>query len=396
MSPSFASGYTVSVEGVSPWLGRIAERSLTAVADKLQEGQSEETTKHILRVVSDRLFTGYRTSGVSLYGSVLKVALVPLGEPPLWRVELQQPQLQAPASGWFASDMARIEGAVMETVRGLPVEALSWADTGLRDEIEAAASEALPGWQPSLVVVSQGDAMLLRVSFTPQFPLVLAVSPRLSSSSLPTLLHGELKEDLMERASPFIGLPVVWAAIHTKDINKWTEDFLEDKNIVQRTASDLRANFSAGQVSHVNVEVESRHYTLGAWAAVYAGTNDRAAELGVHIGRRVRFMPGKTAELYGEGIIQLQEWSPEARLGFRLSPWGDVWLGGEWSTKDDMWWGRFTIDPRLHKPYAWFRIREDGEVNAALGWKATEYISFELHYDSRDNDTWSLRMLGNL
>ena len=165
---------------------------------------------------------------------------------------------------------------------------------------------------------------------------------------------------------------------------------------MQKTNSVPKASFSAASVSHLNVNVESKSYNVGAWAAVYAGTSDKTAEVGFHLGKIVQLMPRWDMEFYGEGIIELQNWNTEGRLGLRWSPWGDVWLGGEWSSKDEMWWGRLNIDQRLHKPYFWLRVREDGEINTALGWKATSYISFELHYDSRDEDTVSLRMLGNL
>lgn len=54
------------------------------------------------------------------------------------------------------------------------------------------------------------------------------------------------------------------------------------------------------------------------------------------------------------------------------------------------------MDPQLHKPYVWLRFREDGKFNGAVGWRATENISFEVEYDARDDDRWSLKMLGNL
>ena len=45
----------------------------------------------------------------------------------------------------------------------------------------------------------------------------------------------------------------------------------------------------------------------------------------------------------------------------------NLWLGGEWDTEDEMWWGKLSLDAELHKPYAWIRLREDGVFNGALG-----------------------------
>ena len=109
----------------------------------------------------------------------------------------------------------------------------------------------------------------MKISLAPELPLVLAVNPTLTSNSLPTLLHEDLREDLMLRSSPFIGLPVVWAKKHEKEINVWTENFLQTRGIVERTSAEPKASFSAGQVSQMKVNVESRHYTIAAWAALY-------------------------------------------------------------------------------------------------------------------------------
>ena len=396
MFPNYAFAYTVHVTGLKEWQKIPAERSLTAVVQKLGDNHESSSVSKIVSLVAEQLFSGYQVSNVSVSGRDVAVSLMSKNEPAPWRAEYEAPALRDPAAGWFAKDAFTTIDLIKEIISGVPVESLSWCDGALRNEIVSALRPVLPGWVPTFVVYSEGESRVLKVSFAPELPLLLAVNPTFSSNSLPTLLHGELKEDIMEEFSPFMGLPVLWAKKHTKDINLWTETVLGGKGIVERTASDSKVDFSAAAVSQMNVSIESSYYSLGAWAAVYGGTSEKSAEIGVHLGRRMAVLEDINLEAYGEGIIELRDWSTEGRLGLRCSPWGDVWIGGEWSSKDDMWWGRLNIDPRLHKPYAWIRVREDGEINTALGWKATQYISFELHYDSRDNDTWSLRMLGNL
>lgn len=391
-----ARAASVSVRAEPVWLAEAAERSLTAVLGSMEPERSKTAKEKLLIVVADKLFTGFKADFTGWAGDRGVVSLSPVSPPPAWRVEIEKPSLQSPPCGWFDADSAGALAVVEAALRGLPLEALAWCDVALKNEISERLSPVLPGWAPSLVVVAEGGAPVLRVSFTPSFPLVLAVDPVFSSVSLPTLLSGGLRSDLLERLYPFIGLPVEWARLHAKEIGLWAENYLGRKTAVENTAADARVSFSASQVSKMEVRLESKRYAIGAWAAVYAGTEDRSAELGLHMGRRAQLSRGILAEFYGEGIVQLQDWEAEGRLGLRFSPWGDVWLGGEWSTEDEMWWGRVSIDPRLHKPYAWCRIREDGEVNAALGWKATEYISLELHYDDRNEDRWGLRMLGNL
>ena len=391
-----ALAYSVETEGVQGWLGQIIERSISAVAERMPGAQSDGNSEKVIKVIAGKLFDGYKVDLVSVGSDVIKIKLSTDKVPEKWRVEVQSPQIQDPPLQWINADIAVIEKPISELIRGLPVEALNWCDAGLKDEVLKIMSPVLPGWKPTLMVHSENGEYIMKISLAPELPLVLAVNPTLTSNSLPTLLHEDLKEDLMQRSSPFIGLPVIWAKRHEKEINVWTENFLQTRGIVERTSAEPDASFSAGQVSQMKVNVESRHYTIAAWAAIYAGTQDKTGEFGVHLGRKLKTFSRWNTEIYVEGILELQDWDPEGRLGLRWSPWGDVWLGGEWSTKDSMWWGRINIEPRMHKPYAWFRWREDGEYNAAIGYKATEYISFELHYDTRDEDSLGLRMIGNL
>lgn len=391
-----AEAYSVNVSGLAPWQTEMAVRSLTAVTERLPSGQSDEVTERIMSVVAGRLFSGYKVESVRSVSQNITLVLSPSEDLQPWSVDFRPPNLQGPPAEWFNADVEKVRESVAALVNKVPVASLSWCDSGLKKEMLAALKPALPGWEPSIMVRTEEDRLVMQVSFTPEMPLVIAVTPNFSSNTLPTLLHGELKKDIIVQTAPFIGLPVAWASVHTQDMNKWATDYLGQRTLVERASAMPRASFSAGQISNLNVRVESSRYYVNAWAAVYAGTSDRTAELGLHLGRIIQLVPHWDMEVYGEGIVELQDWEPEGRLGVRWSPWGDVWLGGEWSSEDNMWWGRFNIEPRLHKPYAWLRIREDGEVNTAIGWKATDYISLELHYDSRDDDRWSLRMLGNL
>lgn len=396
VSPLYAGEAKVTVYGMPPWLSLIAERSLSAVMENIPAGQSRDSVERVVGVVAEKIFTGFRPVKVAFDRGRLRVIFEPAAPTPEWGLELQPPALKAPAYGWFSSDLAKAGEIIKSFVVDLPVDALAWCGEGLRDAVSEALKPVLPGWRPGLVVLPGEGTAVLRVSFTPELPLILAVTPSFYSNSLPTLLYDELKEDLLEQVSAIIGLPVLWAELHAREISDWAEAFLSGNTLVQRTKSKASVTLSPAPVARANVRVESSRYTIWGWSAVYAGTSDRSAELGIHLGRKAQILPHMDVEIYGEGIMELQEWSVEGRFGVRGTPWDGIWLGGEYSTKDEMFWGRFSIDPRLRKPYAWFRVREDGELNAALGWKATEFISFEIHYDSLDGDSWSLRILGNL
>lgn len=394
ISPAYS--YSVDVDGLPDWQERAVSRSLNAVAQKLSSGMDEAELIEVFKAVSEKLFKGYSLETINVTSNIVYLKFITIHTINNWLVEFNNPQLKGVPSEWFNSDLIKAKKVIELLIEGLPLESLAWCDIALKDEIEKELAHILPGWKPSFVVFSKDDLPMLEVTFSPEMPVILAFNSSFVSNSLPTLLQGEVKQDLMKEFSPFIGLPVAWAQLHSKEINSWAEGVLQTKGMVEKTASLSKVEFKAAPLSQMDVKLESRRYSIGAWASVYAGTKEKSAEFGVHLGKRVEMIPNWIMEVYGEGIIQLQDWNPEGRLGVRWSPWGDIWLGGEWSSRDDLWWIRLNIDPRLRKPYAWVRIREDGELNTALGWKATEYISFELHYDSRDSNMLGLRILGNL
>ncbi len=394
ISPAYS--YSVNVEGLSGWQEKAVSRSLNAVAQKLSSGMNSTELIAVFTAVSEKLFKGYRLDTINVDSQIVSLKFIADQPPNNWALEFNEPQIKGAPLEWFKSDLIKAKRVIELLVEGLPLESLAWCDIVLKEEIEKELTHILPGWRTSFVVFSKEELPTLEVTFSPEMPVILAFNSSFISNSLPTLLQGDVKQDLMKEFSLFIGLPVLWVQLHSKEINNWAENFLQTRGIVEKTASFSKVEFKAAPLSQMNVKLESRRYSIGAWASVYAGTKEKSAEFGVHLGKRVEVIPNWIMEVYGEGIIQLQDWNPEGRLGVRWSPWGDIWLGGEWSSRDDLWWVRLNIDPRLRKPYAWVRIREDGELNTALGWKATEYISFELHYDSRDSNMLGLRILGNL
>jgi hypothetical protein len=299
--------------------------------------------------------------------------------------------------GWFASDISDIKGQLSPLMEGVPIEALSWGDADLKRTVEGLCEEKLPGWRISLMVrnTDSGDA-LLEISFVPEQPVTLAVTSNVNSSSIPVMLHSGLREDLLAGFAPVIGVPVPWLENHRDDFVQLGTEILEGVDLVERAKARPEMTVKTGPVSEVNVELESKRYAVWVWIAVYAGGGEKFPEAGLHFGRRAEIFPDWDMELYAELIMAMNDWDLEARLGMRWSPWRNVWLGGEWSDLDDVWWVRASLDSRSHRPYAWIRFSEDGDANGAVGYRITDFISIEAHYDSRSGDPWNLRALVNM
>jgi hypothetical protein len=386
---------TVKVEGVPSWLEQAATRSVEAVWREIDPRQDESNRLLIIKLVATRLFEGYSVDLTEISGENLKLVLKAKNVT-AWKVEGGMPPLAKPLSEWMDEDWQEAGRRIGALVSGLPLEALNWADSALRLEVAGILRESLPGWQGSLVVRIEGDRSVLKVGLVPEQPLVLAVNPRTNSTSLPTLLHSDVKEDLLTGLSPIIGLPVAWIASHEGRVAEWAAFLLGDESFVENLKVDVKVTVKPQPVTDLAVRLESRRYTIWAWVAGYAGTSDRYPEAGLHLGRKAQLLPHWDVELYGEAIFFLNDWDLETRLGLRWSPWDRIWVGAERSWPDEATWWRVWFDGPVRSPYAWIRGSEEGNVNFGIGYRLNEYLSIELHYDDRDDNSSSVRLVGNL
>ena len=385
----------VMIQGVPSWLRGAATRSMEAVWGEIDPQRDEAMRLAVVRLVATRLFEGYEVESASLEGQDLVLRLKAKSRTE-WEIEAGLPSLPLPLSEWIKEDWENAREAIWQRIKDLPLEALNWADSSLRMEIAGILRETLPGWQSSLVVRIDGGHSILKVGLAPEQPLILAVRPRSTSISLPSLIHSEVKEDLLTGLSPLIGLPVSWVARHEKQVAGWASVLLSDESFVESLKVELKVSVKPQPVTDLSVQLESLRYTIWAWVAGYAGTSDRFPEAGLHLGRKAQVFPGWDIELYGEALLYLNDWELESRLGFRWSQWDRVWRGVERSWPDEASWWRVWLDGPVHSPYAWFRGSEDGELNFGVGYRLNENLSIELYYDGRDENSSSVRLVGNL
>jgi hypothetical protein len=388
----------VRVEGLNEWLAESAERSMEAVYGHISSSEPVDIKRELLTTVANRLLLGYSVEGITFHGKDdVEIVLSPSSPPPEWEVVITPPNLSPPVDGWFSSDVSGMSDAVSSLLRGVPVEALSWGDMSLKNAIEDLSAERIPGWRVALLArYTIEGGMILDISFIPEQPLALSVTTKINSASIPAVLHSNLKDDLIKGFAPVIGVPVPWLDRHKSDFEALGRKILSEEYLVEVSKTSPAVSANTGVVSNVDIELESRRYSGKLWMAVYAGAEGRYPEVGIHLGRRIQLLPRWDMEIYGEFMLQLDDWEMETKLGIRWPLWRNIWLGTEWSNMNDVWWGRLDIESWARRPYAWLRFSEDEDVNAALGYHINEYLSIELHYDSRYEDEWNVRTLLNL
>ena len=386
------------MEGIADWLKESAERSLEAVYDHIPAAEPIDVKEELLRVVADRILLGYSVESLALGGRDGVIINFELTQtPPEWEISITLPALSPPVDAWFASDIAGMSDEILALMEGVPLEVLSWGDMDLKRAVEIVSAHRIPGWRVALMARHKLEGgVILDVSFIPEQPLTLAVTTRINSSSLPAILHSNLKNDLLKGYAPVIGIPVPWLDKHADDLASLGGDVLRETALVTIAKADPVVSADTGVVSNVEVELESRSFSGRFWMAIYAGAEDRYPEAGIHLGRRIQLIPRWDMELYGELILKLDGWSMEERFGLRWPLWRRVWIGGEWSGTDDIWWARLDFESWARLPYAWLRYSEDDDISAALGYHISDNVSIEVHYDSRFEDMWNLRAVLSL
>ncbi|MDR3264893.1 MAG: hypothetical protein LBT15_02675 [Synergistaceae bacterium] len=390
LSVAFPCG-ALTVEGLPEWLVPHATRGLSAIWDEIPRSGGSARAE-TLSLVARRLFTGYRvTIRSSETGDDPRVLFEARDVVP-WEVRLVPPDLRAPVSSWFARDVGEMDEEIGRLLEGLPVDALSWVDAALHEQVGEIVDRRLPGWNFSLLVRLEGEKGILQLSFRPGPPFVLAVTPSIYSSTLPVMFQSDLSARLVPGLSPIIGLPVSWIAGHRRDVELLAQEFLEKRNAVSNTRARVEVTFVPDQISRVEGAVNSERLIFQIWISATAGIKGRYPEAGLLLGWNAKRLSGVDLELYSETILDIGELKVTSRLGGRV-PLGKNIRAGiemEWPEQEPwyrVWWSA----ERIRRPYAWWRWSPGYGHNAALGYRVNEYISVEIHYDDRYGDKLGLR-----
>lgn len=390
----------VRLEGVPAWLRSRMERSADVVWSEIAPKGVKSAGKDaldLLSVVAERVFSGYTVTRAFFRDGDVVLRLEPL-ESFQWEVEISPPQLVSPVKEWFLESATGLDKKIEKLIAPLPLEALSWADIPLKEAIESECAPHVPGWSPSLLVRLQDGKRILHVSFSPKPPFVLAVLPNVSSLTLPVVLRSDLKENMLRSLSPVVGLPIEWASANKERIQTLAAESLRGTNIVGNARATVDVAFNSAQLSAANAVVESPRYAVRAWIAAYAGTDDdgKYPEVGLHLGRKFLPVSGFGMELYGEWLLCINDFNLESRWGIRWNPWRKIMAGVEHVFPGGITWYRLWVDGGIRSPYVWWRVSEIGDQNIGVGYRLNDRISFEIHYDDRDEDKLSLKAIGDL
>jgi len=387
-----SESHAISIKGMPKWVATTAIRSVEAVWNEIKLSIPKEEQESTLIIVIKQLFQGYEINEIKRVNvDDLEVLFINTGDSSNWSVEINYPQLREPTDEWFSKDIEGIDKDILSLINTIPIEALSWMDTALREQIKSLVEERASGWDFSIIVRLSNESKLMQISFSPLQPYVLSITPSVTSNALPVMFHSDLSAKLVTDMSPIIGIPVSWAKQHEEDISQLAVSKLEDRNAVANIHASVSAKFTPEQVSKLDTSIDSEVFFFSLKLAGYAGVRDRPPELWLTAGWKTYNFTNLPLDLYSESYITLDEFKFHTRLGGRFEVHEGVMIGAEMAFPGDNIWFRLWWDDRRRKPYFWWRWNTDLGHNFALGVRVRDDLALELHYDETFRDKLSLR-----
>ncbi len=385
LPPSLAFAYLkVYVEGVPAFLQGAVCRVLRRVAEEVEGNPLREA---IIRKITPKLFPGYGVGEVSFKNGFLKVKLVPACRL-VERVSVsfspaKYPSLLKPL---FDSHLRKIRKFSADLFKGLPVEALDWAQEVASLEIRDLVSRELPGYDAHISLFLLPKGLMLKISLRGKEPLILNMDLVLRSRTVPNLILRGLRKEFLPSVKLMEGLPVAFV--------RKNESYF--KNLIIKEASmskalsfyrlDVSPKLRLGRLSSMIINLESRTWSISAEGTVYVGLRDSEPEGKVHFGKIF-----KEGELFWELKALLESVELEHFLGLKFRVGPELWLGVKRSLSDG--------DDFFFVHYANLRFGywdADGGVELSYAYWFGSWVRVEFTYSTHEEKSLFLRVVGRL
>ena len=378
------------------WLERSIVGSMSAVWRELMGSRvSQHTALEALGLVASRLFDGFSVRINSDNNVVIQPERYYR-----WSIIITDPEgverLPDECRSWLQEDLSKLRSLIGELLVDVPPEALQWSSESFKTQIDALLSRYFPGWRAALRVHANVNDVRLELNFYPKTPLLLAFSVETLSNTIPQLLADRMSDKSLECLSPLTGFPLEWLTFHKDSLLEWLGAQQLNRNRLEFFNASVDNAISFKTVTKVTTRFDSSDYSLRGWVSVHAG-NDSRFQVGVHFGRFLSFRPNVPFEFYTEGIIGLERWKLDGRVGISFSPFKYVWFGIEGSSEDEAsLWYRLKFDVGRSGYYGWLRYSKNDNLETAFGYRVNRYVSLELYYENKQKERISLRALGSL
>ena len=250
----------------------------------------------------------------------------------------------------------------------MPVDSADWGTGLARTVVREWFVDQLPEFRPE-VEVSVGKKTQIKLTMTPQAPLVQALKVTLRSRSLPNVLLYNVQKDLEQEGQGWLQLPVSFVARYEKTLADQLLAKAATHSWVKQMGLQMRlVEVRAGPVTEVVLDAESRYYRMFAEGYLDMGKKNEATRVRLHAGWKAMpqselfvegdFFPNDVKNRWYSGLGWQVSSQTEAGVKYQFRDgekiiWMRQQLGGPWSLRleryEDKHASELGVRYRLHE-----------------------------------------------
>jgi hypothetical protein len=220
---------------------KVAKRmadSIAMVGQQILLGKSlDEVTlnknsyEKVIREVFERVLVGYSVQNVNIIPDTetgIQVTIEPWGDV-VHQVKIEtnfiglSPEMQSLA----VSQLTALSGKTEDTLTGLPIDAVDWAGSILKDNLRELIADRLPEFKAAFEIQS-GSVTVIKMTLSPVGEVIQDVNVSVGSKTLPNFLLSEAEQAADELGQNLRGLPISFVQRH--------KDYFEQKILHAVTA----------------------------------------------------------------------------------------------------------------------------------------------------------------
>nr|WP_320147982.1 hypothetical protein [uncultured Anaeromusa sp.] len=352
----------VSDDKGQPLPSRLALRiqaSVHAVAEQVLQGRpvavvepKRAAYERMVCEVFDRILIGYsvETASISLgEETTISLRLTPWGDV-VETTDLLWDNSGFPPQGREAlrPKVETLKKVVDEVLLGMPIDAADWGAGLVRTVVREWFEDQLPEFRPD-VEVAVSKKTQVKLTMTPQAPLVQALKVTLRSRSLPNVLLYSVQKDLEQESQGWLQLPVSFVARHEKALAEQLLAKAATHSWVKQMGLQMHLiEVRAGPTTEVVLDAESRYYRMFAEGYLDMGKKNEATRVRLHAGWKATpqgelfvegdFFPNDVKNRWYSGLGWQVSSQTEAGVKYKFQDgekiiWMRQQLGGPWSLR---------------------------------------------------------------
>ena len=355
------------------------QASVHAVAEQVLLGRpvtviepKQAVYERMVREVFDRILIGYsvETAAISVGEETqISLRLSPWGDV-VEQTTLVVEEKSFPPQGRAELDakLETLKNILDEVLLGMPVDSADWGTGLARTVVREWFTDQLPEFRPE-VEVAVGKKTQIKLTMTPQAPLVQALKVTLRSRSLPNVLLYNVQKDLEQEGQGWLQLPVSFVARYEKTLADQLLAKAATHSWVKQMGLQMRlVEVRAGPVTEVVLDAESRYYRMFAEGYLDMGKKNEATRVRLHAGWKAMpqgelfvegdFFPNDVKNRWYSGLGWQVSSQTEAGVKYQFRDgekiiWMRQQLGGPWSLRleryEDKHASELGVRYRLHE-----------------------------------------------